>query len=813
MNPHRSRRTSLGIISLGIGGVLLMLAGLFLMLDTEAVSAQLPEDADYVGARECSSCHRGISSKHRESRHALTLQDTSRDSDAILADFSQGEELRQVQFPGEETPRAFTAEDIAFAVGSGRHVQRYLYEVDRNEYAVFPAEWNVAEQVWQPYTLAETWPDLAYDWNQNCAGCHTTGLNLERGRWEDDGVQCESCHGPGSEHAEAADDANEDPDANELAEIREGIILSPDAQICGQCHSQGIEPDEGRPYPVSYRAGDDLLAGETFALAAPEDSAHWRPSGHASSMNMQFNEWLQSGHAGSLATLINSDYAEDSCLECHSADYRWTEQLRATVEAGERLGAPPEAVTVEAAQYGVTCTSCHSLHSESEYEALLINEPYALCASCHQDGDSLEEVHHPVQEMYEGLPVIEQVQGGPSRHFTEGAQCTACHMPPSVQTGQTWYAGSHTMRPAFPGAVAEGQPDSCTGCHTDLSQDYMRQFIEETQGGIHERLIRLQAAIGSNPNTPEWVRTAAAFVAGDGSLGIHNYAYTTALLDKSELELGVVTASVPANVPVRPIEDPTDCAECHEDEYRLWQLSPHANASLSETFLQRYAEEGRPSYCMNCHASGYDPRTEEYVFEGVTCSNCHYITSGAEHPPGPVEVANDSAVCGSCHTGAHAPTYDEWLVSSHSTAGVDCADCHTAHDNGLILADVNTTCGSCHEEALVDEIHMGEDMTCLDCHMAEQVSEEGAAVIQISHRMRIDPAVCADCHGNTHLLSLGETRLSEQEQQELEALKDEVAQLQNTAAQNLNSGIVGGAIGALVLVVIIFVTVRLGRLR
>jgi predicted CXXCH cytochrome family protein len=802
------RNKKVGIISLGISGMLLVLAGLLLMtFEVAPVHAQLPADADYIGARECQSCHRGVGSSHDETRHAMTLREPR--GDAVLANFDQDEEIRQVQFPGEDAPRPFTGDDIGFVVGSARYVQRYLYEVDRNEYMVFPAEWNVVEQRWQAYTLADNWPDVAYDWNQNCAGCHTTGLDPDRGRWEDDAVQCESCHGPGSVHAEIADDADNDLNDETLVEIRAAIIANPDPQICGQCHSQGTGSDN-RAYPVGYRPGDDLLL--TLNLATPDDSAHWRASGHASGQNMQYNEWLLSGHASALASLRSSDQANDTCLECHSSDYLWTDQLRAANEAGERKGSAPEAVTLETAQYGVTCASCHELHGEGEYDYQLVNEPYALCVSCHAD-ERLEGIHHPVKEMFEGEVLVDPVAGVPSKHFEEGVQCSTCHMPLILQTGTTWHSGSHTMSPLLPGEVTGEQPDSCTGCHTDLSRDYMQQFIDETQTGILDRLTNAQVAIGSRDNIDDWVLAALNFVSNDGSLGIHNYSYTSALLDMVDVQLGIIQPAVPPGIPVRAIEDPTDCAECHSDEYQSWHSSPHANASLSQTFQVQYAEKGRPSYCMSCHASGYDPRTQEYVFEGVTCSSCHYETGNSEHPPGPVEVATDSAVCGQCHSGEHAPTYDEWLVSSHNTAGIDCADCHTAHNNGLVLADVNATCSSCHAEAMTDEIHMGEDMTCADCHMTKRITEDGIHVIQTGHAMTIDPGVCANCHGNIHLMSFGETRLSDQEQSELAALREQVTATRTSAEDNLNTGIVGGAIGALVLAVIVFLVIRLGRLR
>ncbi len=796
------------VIGLLLSGVLLAAAGLFLLGTPIPAHAQSEDAAEYVGASECRSCHRSMATAHADSRHALTLQEPGDEN--VLGDFTQGEDVRQVQFPEEDAPRAFSADDIAFVVGSGRDVQRYLYKVDRNEYMVFPAEWNVTEGKWEAYSRAATWPDAAYDWTQNCVGCHTTGINVERGRWEDDAVQCEACHGPASIHVETAQDVGRNPSEEELAEVRSTITVSADAQVCGQCHGAGVESETGLPYTTVYRPGGDLAT--SFTLSLPDDSAHWRSSGHAASQNMQYNEWMQSGHARSLDSLKNSTYAEDSCLECHSGDYRLNAQLSAATEAGAREGTAPEAVTLATAQEAVTCTACHTTHGETEQDYQLSQEPYALCVSCHAD-DRLQEVHNPVKAMFEGEGVVERITGVPSKHFTEGAVCTDCHMPLTLETGATWYSGSHTMQPVFPGEAAENQPDSCTACHTDLSREYMQRFVEQTQSGVLAKLNEAQAAVETRPNTPDWVLAALDFVMKDGSLGVHNFSYASSLIDAASLELGIVQSTVPSNVSTRPVENPTECAECHMDEFRQWQASPHANASLMTAFQNEYARQGRPSYCMSCHASGYDPRTEQYVFEGVVCSNCHYITGEAEHPPGPVEIATDSAVCGSCHSGEHAPTYDEWLVSSHSTAGIDCADCHTPHNNGLILNDVNSTCESCHVEAKTDDIHMGEEMSCVDCHMAKRTQENGVFLVQSGHSMSIDPGICANCHGNIHLLSAGESDLTDSEQNRLVSLEGELTQLQTEASDNLNTGIVGGAMGALVLVVLAWVVIRVGRRR
>lgn len=795
-------------VSVAIGAVLIVMIGSLLILAASPTYAQPPDDAEYIGRRDCISCHRDYRSSHIDSAHNLTLRAPDEEN-AILGDFTLSEDVRTLLFPDETGPRAFTTDDLAYVVGSGRHIQRYLYEAGDDQYLVLPAEWNVIEQRWQPYLPAEQWPAPAYEWGPNCAGCHTTGLDVRDYDWEEDAVQCEACHGPGSAHADTVDDAGRDIDPDELRAIRAAIAPGTDPQTCGSCHSAGLQGEH--PFPVDYIAGQPLIDG--YQLAMPDDTAHWRSSGYAAHKNMQFNEWYLSGHASALVTLKSDSAAEDSCLKCHSGDYLQTQALIAQYEDGTREGEAPPPVTLETAQSGITCANCHTAHGETEFASMLVESPETLCLSCHQDAGQIDGIHHPAVEMFSGVQIVENVVGTPSGHLEAGATCVTCHMPPSLQTGNTWYGGSHTLNAAFPGEVEEGQPDSCTTCHTDLSREYLQQFIERTQSKVSDRLTNAQVAVEGRTSLPGWIYDAMNFIAGDGSLGVHNYAYTTQLLNAVEVELGIVTVAVPDMMSVRTIENPQDCAECHAGEHNEWQLSPHANASLSQTFQQEYAATGRPSYCMSCHASGYDPRTQQYVFEGVVCSNCHYTTSGTEHPPGPVEIATDSQVCGRCHSGAHSPTYDEWLVSAHSRVGIDCVDCHTPHDNGLLLGTVNETCGSCHQEALVDEIHMGDDMTCVDCHMSRVTTASGVQVISTGHSMNIDPGVCADCHGRTHLLSSEGRRLTGEEHAQLVALEAEVTRLQESASQNLNSGIVGGALGALVLVFILFLTVRLGRLK
>lgn len=528
---------------LTVAGCALVVAGL-LMISTPVAAQDGP--GDYIGAKECSSCHRPIVNALKESAHTLALQDVGRSKDAILADFSTGEDLRTVQFPGEDTARPFTPEDVAFVIGTGRYTQAYVYEVKRNEYQVLPARWNTATNRWEAYKLAETWPMPASDFSTNCAGCHTVGINPETGRWEDDGVQCEACHGPGETHAELAGDAGRNPDEEELTALRAAINNATDPQTCGQCHSRGVLAEGGVGFPIHYKPGSDLLGDGAYTLFDPEKTDFWYPTGQASHANMQYNEWFYSGHPDALTSLQgdSSGAVDDTCLTCHSQDYRFTNQQIAAVQAGDREGKAPDPLTAATAQYGVTCTTCHNPHTESGLPNLLIQDTYQSCVGCHSNtGISKGAVHHPVQEMYEGLTVVPEIPGVSGSHFADdnGPTCATCHIP-SVPVGGASRA-SHSLNPVSPGAAQgiAGLDDACSECHGEQADAAgLQQLIDDIQAGVGERIEIARAAV--QPTSPAWVTSALDFVEGDGSRGIHNYTYADTLLDAVEAELGIVPA-------------------------------------------------------------------------------------------------------------------------------------------------------------------------------------------------------------------------------------------------------------------------------
>ncbi len=749
--------------------------------------------AEYKGSRFCNLCHTQSETYHT-TWHARMVRPGTPEN--ISGDLSAG--ARPVITWPDGTQRPLSVEDITYVLG-GRYIEQYVSVQERADgslaYYVLPVTWNVPQTEDQQGTWTvqegDDWQLPERDWRVACAGCHTTGLDGAKAaeqtvfafaeEWDTGAVElnvgCEACHGPGGAHMGTA------------GTIYKGV----DAAVCGQCHVQGLSADGVHPYPVGYQPGLPLDEN-VFVLTAEDDEQVWWSTGHAKVYN-QYAEWLKSGHGQALGPLPGD------CARCHTTG-----------------STDPEVVAA-----GVTCVACHSPHGENEPSLDTPADRYALCVSCHNsktpDGETMlvgGKLHYGAQEMYEGQQVVPVVRGIPSGHFTTegGPTCETCHMPKTTFVGEYGRVGSHTMETALCTDLTECFPDSCTTCHTDLTRDYLQTFVEKTQNGVAARLSKAQEALATRPDAPAWVDTVLTFVANDGSLGIHNFPYTDALLHVVEVELGLLKVIAPETASLlSQTVDPEQCAQCHRDEFRRWQDSPHARASLNETFLQDYASQGRPTICMSCHASGFDPNTGTYVFEGVVCSTCHILPRDVQHPPGAVEIANKPQDCARCHSGAHAPQNDEWLVSRHRVAGVDCVDCHTPHENGLILGDVNTTCGSCHQEALVDPVHMGDDMTCVDCHMQKRVITNGEEIKVTGHTMAIDPSVCAGCHGNTHLLSArGEMGLSPEELERVRQLEAEVARLQQEADDTRTADLVGGALGALVVVAVVFLLIRLKSL-
>jgi hypothetical protein len=295
--------------------------------------------------------------------------------------------------------------------------------------------------------------------NSLCLPCHTVGYGLPTGfnltnkngifsyATNLAGVQCENCHGPAANHANATDD----PTVVPRVEIA--------ATVCGGCHS----------------------ASHTTYTNPPT-----------------FEEWTASEHAAvtpdALQVMNSSTNNIRSCGVCHSGSAR-------LALIG---GADPAVTLTKDYDVAITCAVCHDPHATNSNPVQLRNPIVStndfqllgsdvasvaaftnkynastninLCAQCHNDrgaawADTARAPHNSVQYNFL-LGSVGEFPDGPAAfnpgshaglpssaiHSISGTfyltnQCVACHMQPDAAPAITQ---SHTFTAGY---------DVCLNCH------------------------------------------------------------------------------------------------------------------------------------------------------------------------------------------------------------------------------------------------------------------------------------------------------------------------------------------------------------
>jgi len=178
----------------------------------------------YVGAATCGECHQETYDVFMKSGHPYKLN-------AVV-------DGQPPEYPFTEVvdvPEGYTWDDIAYVIGGYNWKARFIghdgFIITGDEEATTQYNfWNEELEMgdnWVAYHAGEEKP-------YNCGTCHTTGYSPEGnqedrpgfiGTWEESGIQCEECHGPGSAHSDY-------PKSFEMK-------IDRDAESCGACHRRG----------------------------------------------------------------------------------------------------------------------------------------------------------------------------------------------------------------------------------------------------------------------------------------------------------------------------------------------------------------------------------------------------------------------------------------------------------------------------------------------------------------------------------------------------------------------------------------------
>ena len=415
-------------------------------------------------------------------------------------------------------------------------------------------------------------------YSKNCISCHTVGYDantnavnggfddvatslgwtfpavLTNGNWASmpaalqglANIQCENCHGPGSEHAAALGHTNA------VNWPRIGISFA--AGNCAQCH-------DSKPNHIR--------------------SAEWNNSKHA------------------VSTRTPSGPTRAACARCHTAG--GFAQYAATLGT-TNVYTTNNAITVYEA---ITCATCHDPHDSSKPHQLRAPESVlladgvtvitnagagSLCMDCHRSrngpatnsivryplglqtwagGSSFGPHDNPASDMLEGVNGWTYGKVIPSSAHRNSVDntCAGCHMQAVATTDPAYLqAGGHTFSMTYTNGAGDDvdKVDVCIQCHGPIASfdmvkvDYNGDgVIEGVQTEVQHLLDRLSMLMpgtnyvaNGNYVADGLVKSSLSvktnwqvqflegaynwqFVNNDLSKGVHNAAYAVGLLKAS----------------------------------------------------------------------------------------------------------------------------------------------------------------------------------------------------------------------------------------------------------------------------------------
>jgi hypothetical protein len=360
-------------------------------------------------------------------------------------------------------------------------------------------------------------------------------------------IQCENCHGPGSEHA--------------LAALRFPTVVAsnwPRVEVttrsgdCNQCHDAPTHHVKGTEWNVSRHG---LTTGPASANCVGCHSAN----GFIARMNGD--------------TFTNQTFAAISCQACHEPHGQTMPTNNPHLLRMLAAVTMPDGTVVTNAGEGALCLQCHQVRNGSVTNQLA---KYPLKQSTWYGGSSFGSHDNPQGDMVLGLNAVTYGQAIPSsaHRYAVTNLCVGCHMQSTTTTDPAFLkAGGHTWAMSY-AVVSNGatntvdKTDVCAQCHgpiasfdlprADYNGDGVIQGVQtEVQslldklstmlppsgyvaGGAYVADGKVKTSVSFQTNWPAKFLEAGynwQFVNNDGSKGVHNAPFAVGILKASMADL------------------------------------------------------------------------------------------------------------------------------------------------------------------------------------------------------------------------------------------------------------------------------------
>ncbi len=284
--------------------------------DNAPVSVALPPPT-YVANTQCLGCHQAAGEAWVQSHHAQAMAPPTAQTvrgnfdnaqfrhQGVTTRFFRRDDKYMVHTDGPDGRMADF--EVAYTFGV-EPLQQYLIDTGQGRLQPLQIAWNTRDGKWFHLLPNEKappgdvlhWTGRYQTANTMCITCHTTGFEKRYdaktdafdSRWAEVNVSCQSCHGPGSRHAEWA---RLKASGQTTAPIdRHGLVAdlkTPKAQVevCAACHSRRAElssmPVPGQPHldhylPSLLREGlyhaDGQQLDEVFVVGSYRQSKMYR---------------------------------------------------------------------------------------------------------------------------------------------------------------------------------------------------------------------------------------------------------------------------------------------------------------------------------------------------------------------------------------------------------------------------------------------------------------------------------------------------------------------------------------------------------
>ncbi len=400
--------------------------------DASQVASEKMHKEAFIGSQSCRECHERFYELWAPSHHGLAMQPYTAElakaklapqkDDIVIGDYRYlAETDADCGFVRETGPDGETRYEMVHALG-GKNVYYFLTPMEKGRLQVLPVAYDVNRQEWYDTTKSAmrhftdiedevlNWRESPLTFNTACYSCHVSQLSTNydlktdtyNSKWAEPGINCETCHGPASEHNRVCTEAKNkgEPAPKDLKIIRGGRDFSHEQNnaTCSPCHAQMM------PLSDAFQPGEKFF--DHYDLVTLEDRDFY-PDGRDLGENYTYTLWRMNKcvKAGQL-----------DCLYCHTSSGRFIQKED-----------PNEA-----------CVACHKERAADLTEHTHHPEegPGNRCIDCHMPMTEFARMKRSDHSALPPTPAATIAFGSPNA-------CNICHSDKDAKWANRWVTKWH----------------------------------------------------------------------------------------------------------------------------------------------------------------------------------------------------------------------------------------------------------------------------------------------------------------------------------------------------------------------------------